>query len=356
MMQKKHLSVIIICLVLGAFFAIVQVGISGGMISGYRTTNLFLMGINIILAASLNLINGFTGEFSLGHAGFMAVGAYAGGVITTNLGLPFPLAIVVGMLAAAVAGVIVGLPTLRLRGDYLAIATLGFGEIVRVVLMNIDYVGGASGLKGIPDVVNWPIIFFSVVLSLLLIKNFIGSSHGRACLAVRENDLAAQMMGVNITYYKVLALAVYRHVTGRDAADFDIHVNIVGGGRVEGPSAGAAIFLAIYSAIEGIPLRQDVAVTGELSIQGHVRGVGGVTEKIYGARQVGIKKVLVPRENSRELPGELWGVQVVSIDKINEAFSHTLNLENAAGNTRVNIRSMPENIPEEKIGAPENTP
>ncbi|CEO87501.1 ABC transporter permease subunit [Syntrophaceticus schinkii] len=98
------------------------------------------------------------------------LGLMPAGVITTNLGLPFPLAIVVGMLAAAVAGVIVGLPTLRLRGDYLAIATLGFGEIVRVVLMNIDYVGGASGLKGIPDVVNWPIIFFSVVLSLLLIE------------------------------------------------------------------------------------------------------------------------------------------------------------------------------------------
>ena len=213
-MQKKHLSVLIICLALGALFAIVQVGISNGMISGYWVTNLFLMGINIILAASLNLINGFTGEFSLGHAGFMAVGAYAGGVITTNLGLPFPLAIVVGMLAAAVAGVLVGLPTLRLRGDYLAIATLGFGEIVRVVLMNIDYVGGASGLKDIPDVVNWPIIFVSVVLSLLLIKNFVRSSHGRACLAVRENDLAAQMMGVNITYYKVLAFVVGAALAG----------------------------------------------------------------------------------------------------------------------------------------------
>ncbi len=143
---------------------------------------------------------------------------------------------------------------------------------------------------------------------------------------VRFNDAAGTMAKDSVFN----ALAVYRNVTGKDAADFDIHVNIVGGGRVEGPSAGAAIFLAIYSAIEGIPLRQDVAVTGELSIQGHVRGVGGVTEKIYGARQVGIKKVLVPRENSRELPGELWGVQVVSIDKINEAFSHILYPEKTA--------------------------
>lgn len=120
------------------------------------------------------------------------------------------------------------------------------------------------------------------------------------------------------------ALAVYRAVTGKNAADYDIHVNIVGGGRVDGPSAGAAIFLAIYSAIEGIPLRQDVAVTGEISIQGQVRGVGGITEKLYGARQVGVKKMLIPADNSRELPEEMWGVQVVSIAKITDAFPHIL--------------------------------
>lgn len=120
------------------------------------------------------------------------------------------------------------------------------------------------------------------------------------------------------------ALAVYRAVTGKNAADYDIHVNIVGGGRVDGPSAGAAIFLAIYSAIEGIPLRQDVAITGEISIQGQVRGVGSITEKLYGARQVGVKKVLIPADNSREFPEEMWGVQVVSIDKITDAFPHIL--------------------------------
>ncbi|HHV34444.1 MAG TPA: ATP-dependent protease, Lon family [Syntrophomonadaceae bacterium] len=144
---------------------------------------------------------------------------------------------------------------------------------------------------------------------------------------VRFNDAAGAMAKDSVFN----ALAVYRNITGKDAADFDIHVNIVGGGRVEGPSAGAAIFLAIYSALEGTPLRQDVAVTGELSIQGQVRGVGGVTEKIYGARQVGVKKVLVPQENSRELAGELWGVQVVSIDKITEVFPHVLIPEDTAG-------------------------
>lgn len=144
---------------------------------------------------------------------------------------------------------------------------------------------------------------------------------------VRFNDAAGAMAKDSVFN----ALAVYRSITGKDAADFDIHVNIVGGGRVDGPSAGAAIFLAIYSALEGIPLRQDVAVTGELSIQGHVRGVGGVTEKIYGARQVGVKKVLVPKENSRELAGELWGVQVASIGRITEAFPYILFSEDTVG-------------------------
>ncbi|MGB4504768.1 MAG: Lon family ATP-dependent protease [Syntrophaceticus sp.] len=143
---------------------------------------------------------------------------------------------------------------------------------------------------------------------------------------VRFNDAAGAMAKDSVFN----ALAVYRSITGKDAADYDIHVNIVGGGRVEGPSAGAAIFLAIYSALEGIPLRQDVAVTGELSIQGQVRGVGGVTEKIFGARQVGVNKVLVPKENSRELASEMWGVQVASIDKISEAFPHILYCENSA--------------------------
>ncbi|MFY9139516.1 MAG: Lon family ATP-dependent protease [Thermacetogeniaceae bacterium] len=137
---------------------------------------------------------------------------------------------------------------------------------------------------------------------------------------VRFNDAAGSMAKDSVFN----AIAVYRAVTGKNAADYDIHVNIVGGGRVDGPSAGAAIFLAIYSAIEGIPLRQNVAVTGEISIQGQVRGVGGITEKLYGARQVGVKKVLVPADNSRELPEEMWGVQVVSVNKITDAFPHIL--------------------------------
>lgn len=258
-MLKKYFPSILACLALAVLFTIVQVGISGGLLSGYWITNIYLMGINIILASSLNLINGFTGEFSLGHAGFMAVGAFTGAIVTANLGLPFPLAIIAGMLAAAIAGVIVGLPTLRLRGDYLAIATLGFGEIVRVVLMNIDYVGGASGMMGIPEVVNWPIIFISVVLSLLLIRNFIGSSHGRACLAVRENDLAAQMMGVNITYYKVLAFVIGAALAG----------------------LAGVLYAHYYSIIQ--PKEFSFLLTFDVLVMVMVGGLGSLTGSVVGA-------------------------------------------------------------------------
>lgn len=297
--MKKYLSTLIICLVLAVFFVVVQLGINNGFITGYWVTNLYLVGINVILASSLNLINGFTGEFSLGHAGFMAVGAYSGAIITANLGLPFPLAVIVGMLAAGLTGVLVGLPTLRLRGDYLAIATLGFGEIVRVVLMNIDYVGGASGLRDIPFVVNWPIIFFSVVFSLLLIRNFICSSHGRACLSVRENDLAAEMMGINITYYKVLAFVIGAALAGlagvlyahyytvlqpRDFSfmlTFDVLVMVmVGGlGSLTGSVVGAVLITVASAFLQSIPELRMVIYALLLIISAVFRPQGLLGEK-----------------------------------------------------------------------------
>src|SRR5690606_31095179 len=170
--------------------------------------NLYWMGINIILAVSLNLIVGFTGQLALGHAGFMAVGAYVSAVFTLKLGQPYLLAVLAGSLAAGLVGIVIGLPTLRLRGDYLAIATLGFGEIVRGLLVNIEYVGGAAGLNGIPKMTNWTWLFLFTVATVLLIKNFINSSHGRACIAIREDEIAADAMGINTTFYKVLAFSI----------------------------------------------------------------------------------------------------------------------------------------------------
>ena len=189
------------------FFAVIQIMISGGTLNPFYQNTLMFIGINIILATSLHLIIGVTGQFSIGHAGFLAVGAYASAIITMKLELPFFVALVVGGLVAALAGLIIGIPSLRLKGDYLAIATLGFGEIVRIVLLNIDYVGGASGMQ-VTHLTSWPWVFASIFITILVIRNFTSSTHGRACISVREDETAADSMGINTTYYKVVAFAI----------------------------------------------------------------------------------------------------------------------------------------------------
>lgn len=200
-------NIIVIILLALVYFGVAY-ALKHRLISSFHQVNLYWMGINIILAVSLNLIVGFTGQLALGHAGFMAVGAYVSAVLTLKLGQPFLLAVVAGSLASGLVGILIGLPTLRLRGDYLAIATLGFGEIVRGLLVNIEYVGGAAGLNGIPKMTNWTWLFIFTVVTVLLIKNFINSSHGRACIAIRENEIAADAMGINTTFYKVLAFSI----------------------------------------------------------------------------------------------------------------------------------------------------
>jgi len=203
--MKVQKTSLLIALVLILVFFFVQFALTSGSINSFQEVTLITMLINIILAVSLNLIVGFTGQLNLGHAGFMAVGAYTSAVLTMKLGQPFFLALIGGALAAALAGLIIGLPTLRLKGDYLAIATLGFGEIVRGIVVNIEYVGGAAGLIGIPQYTNWTWGFLFTVATVVLIRNLLTSSHGRACIAVRENEIAAEAVGINTTYYKVLA-------------------------------------------------------------------------------------------------------------------------------------------------------
>lgn len=203
--RKNDLMSLAGCLVI---YAIMQALISFDVVGPFWQLNIILVCINIILAVSLNLINGFTGQFSIGHAGFMAVGAYISAVLTVKFQMPFIVAIISGGLAAGFLGFVIGLPTLRLSGDYLAIATLGLGEIIRVSILNISYVGGASGFMGIPRYTTFTWIFFVMVFTVFFIKNFIDSSHGRACISVRENEIAAEAMGVDTTRYKVLAFTI----------------------------------------------------------------------------------------------------------------------------------------------------
>lgn len=204
-LRKRDLITLVLSLVLfGVLYALMETGFIGS----FWELNIFLICINIIMAVSLNLINGYTGQFSLGHAGFMAVGAYVGVVCTVNFHIPFGLALLLGGLAAGVLGCLIGLPTLRLKGDYLAIATLGLGEIIRIVIMNIEYVGGAAGFKGIPHNTTFPWVFFVMLFTLFFIKNFVNSRYGRSCIAVRENEIAAEAMGINTTKYKVMAFTI----------------------------------------------------------------------------------------------------------------------------------------------------
>ena len=157
-------------------YAIVQGLLMADIIGPFWELNIILIGINIILASSLNLINGFTGQFSIGHAGFMAVGAYVSAIMTVKLGMPFIVAILVAAAAAGALGFLIGIPTLRLSGDYLAIATLGLGEIIRITILNISYVGGASGFMGIPRLADFTWVFFLTVFTLFFIKNLIRST------------------------------------------------------------------------------------------------------------------------------------------------------------------------------------
>jgi len=191
-------------------FAIIEILISANIINDYMQATIATICINIILAVSLNLITGFTGQFSLGHAGFMSIGAYVCAITTIRIPttLGFILGVFLGASVAALIGCLVGLPTLRLRGDYLAIATLGMSEIIRIIFLNLKITNGAAGLNGIPQFVNWVWLFIFTAGTILLITNFLKSSHGRACISIREDEIAAEAMGINTTKYKVLSFTI----------------------------------------------------------------------------------------------------------------------------------------------------
>jgi branched-chain amino acid transport system permease protein len=208
------------------FFVVVQWLISTEILNSFYVNTLFFITINIILAVSLHLIIGITGQFSIGHAGFFAVGAYASAIMTMKLQMPFALALIVGGIAAAIAGLLIGIPSLRLKGDYLAIATLGFGEIVRIVLLNVDYVGGASGMT-VTHLTTWPWVFACLLITIIVIANFTNSTHGRACISIREDEIAADSMGINTTYYKVVAFAIGSFFAGIAGCLYAHHFYII---------------------------------------------------------------------------------------------------------------------------------
>ena len=262
--------------------------VPGVSISPYILQVICLAGINIILAVSLNLINGFTGQFSIGHAGFMAIGAYSSAFLTVTYGeriraalgfLP-PFArdgalllsgLALGALLAAIAGFFVGVPSLRLRGDYLAIVTLGFGEIIRVWILNIDAVGGARGYSGIPKLANFFWIYLFAVVSVTVVSRTVRSSFGRSLIAIREDEIAAEAMGVDTTRSKVISFVLSSAMAGVGGGLFGhylmyVHTNsftfiksieiiimiVIGGlGSITGSVVGAVLYIALTEGLRG---------------------------------------------------------------------------------------------------------
>ncbi|HKC62880.1 MAG TPA: branched-chain amino acid ABC transporter permease [Pyrinomonadaceae bacterium] len=307
---KRLLVAVVIGLVLYALnLAMSREGLFGVGVPLYQVDLWKLAGINVILAVSLNLINGFTGQFSIGHVGFMAVGAYASTFMTVyyTQGLEqslagavgadvaavivFLLVIIVGAIAAAIAGLIVGIPSLRLRGDYLAIATLGFAEIIRIVIVNTNRIGAATGFRGavdpwpgrptIPAYTNFLWIGIFAVVTIVIIYNIVNSDTGRALISIREDELAAQAMGVNTTRYKVTAFVISAALAGVAGA-------LYGHWRLPHP----ADFTFVRSF--------------EIIIMIVLGGMGSITGSVLGALVITFLPELL-----RQLPGEVYNYRLV---------------------------------------------
>jgi branched-chain amino acid transport system permease protein len=275
---KLLLLLVLIGVALGVDYAL------RGILNHHWLRLVQLAGIHVAIAVGLNLINGFCGQFSIGHAGFWAIGAYTSGVLLTvaerKLGTPsLPLEIVLfagGMIlaaaAAGIAGLLVGIPSLRLRGDYLAIVTLGFGEIIRNLIVNIDAIGGPRGYHGIPTYTNVTWVIVVATLCLWFARNLVFSSFGRALMAIREDEVAAEAVGINTTKTKVVAFVVSAMMTGAAGAlyahldgsldpdtfkftksiEFIIMIVIGGLGSITGSVVGALLLTFLPEALREI--------------------------------------------------------------------------------------------------------
>jgi len=248
------------------------------LISPYYYSVLIIMGVNIILSVSLALLNGFTGLFTMGHAGFMAIGAYTSASVVTFLlpDAPFIFQLLAGSLAAgvfsALIGFLIGTSCLRLAGDYLGMVTLGFGEIIRIVLLNVDAVGGARGMTDIPVYMNLGSVFLLAIITIIVIKRIRDGRLGRAMLAIKENEMAANMMGINPLEIKVKAFVISSFLAGMAGSFFAhsegylstqtftfvksfevIAMNVVGGlGSLSGAILGAGILTVLPEALRTV--------------------------------------------------------------------------------------------------------
>ena len=229
--RKRILNIAIILLA----YALVFILINAGILSRQYRSLIIPIFVNIMLAVSLNLVTGFLGELSLGHAGFMSIGAYTSALISLNTGflppvISFALALVFGSALAAIFGFLIGVPVLRLRGDYLAIVTLAFGEIIKSVINYLGFTGGSKGLSKIPlysDYTNFTTVFIFTILCIIIISNLIESRDGRAIKSIRDNDIAAESIGIKISKYKVSAFVIAAGFAGLAGSIYAHNVGII---------------------------------------------------------------------------------------------------------------------------------
>ena len=215
-------------------YALITFLIKGGVLNRQYTSLIVPIGVNIMLAVSLNLVTGFLGELSLGHAGFMSLGAYAGALFTLNTDMGDLPSIIVAMLiggvVAAIFGFLIGVPVLRLQGDYLAIVTLAFGEIIKSILNSMTFTNGPKGLSKIPLISNYQhytLVFIVTVITILVISNIVDSRHGRAVCSVRDNYIAAESIGVHVSRFKIMAFVVSAFFAGVAGVLYAHNVGII---------------------------------------------------------------------------------------------------------------------------------
>lgn len=231
-MKKQKMGLYLLTLILlVALYGVILILTQLHVINRYSLTVLRLVCINIILATSLNITVGNLGQITLGHAGFMSIGAYSAALFVKSGVVPgmsgYILSLFIGGIFACILGILIGIPALRLKGDYLAIVTLAFGEIIRVLIEYFNFTGGAQGLSGIPQMKNFDIIYVITIICVACMYSVMTSRHGRAVLSIREDEIAAEASGINTTYYKTFAFALSAFFAGIAGAIYAQNIGLI---------------------------------------------------------------------------------------------------------------------------------
>ncbi|MHC1786209.1 MAG: ATP-binding cassette domain-containing protein [Christensenellales bacterium] len=399
-MNKKAKAYVLNILALFLLFFALSALISGGTINNYFSGIIVTIGIAIIMAVSLNLTTGLLGQLALGHAGFMSVGAYVSAIITKSLSIDFsislPIALLAGGLAAALCGLLIGMPALRLKGDYLAIITLGFGEIIRVIIENLGITGGPGGLSRItrmsrafsPEVkassaIQFAIVFWVMVVIITSIFTLGRSRHGRAIISIRENEVASEATGIPTTYYKLFAFTLaaffagiagglYAHQTGMLTAktfgfnksiEYLVMVVLGGMGSITGSIISSLVLVSLPEVLRGFSEWRLVIYstllilmmlfrpkglmgTGEFSLLAAWEAAGHAIKRVFKLEQRATRMPFVPRydvwENSLVLETKALGINFGGLKAAEDINVRLMNNEivgligpNGAGKTTV---------------------